>query len=143
MAKMKIYTVHINPGKKHPYESPVFVEESFNFAAFVFQWLWALYHRLWSAAIAVLVFNLLLTYVSLRFSLHPFSTLVCQVGFLFFFASLANDLWRDKLKRQGYITVDIVTSDNLVGAEQRFFERYFTQSRPVAYREPHSITSPA
>ncbi|MGB1540480.1 MAG: DUF2628 domain-containing protein [Rickettsiales bacterium] len=124
MAKMRIYTVHINPKKNHPYESPIFVEEGLNWPAFFFQWMWALYHKLWLAAFGIFAFNAMLSYLNFNGILHPLSIIILQLGFQFFIASHGNDLKRYALKKRGYITADIVTSDNLVGAEQRYFERY-------------------
>lgn len=136
MAKMRIYTVHIDPKKNHPYESPIFVEEGFNWMAFIFKGFWALYHRVWSAAIGLFGFDFLISYLDFRFHMHPVSLIALQFGFMAFVAFHANDLRREVLRRRGYTTVDIVTSDNMVGAEQRFFERYFTQPRPALKPAP-------
>lgn len=132
MAKMRIYTVHIDPKKPQPFETPIFIEEGFCWSAFLFQWVWALYQRLWAMAVSIIGFNLLLTYCSTHGFIHPISVSAIQIGFLVMIGFSANDLRRDQLRKRGYITTDIVTSDNLVGAEQRYFERYFSQKHSAA-----------
>ena len=122
---MRIYTVHIHPKKKRPHENPIFIEEGFNWFAFLFHWMWALYQRVWSVAIAVLLLNVLFAYANMSQWLHPISVTAMQLGLFFIMGTHGNDLRREALKKRGYITSDIVTSDNLVGAEQRYFERYF------------------
>jgi hypothetical protein len=139
MARMRIYTVHINPGKKHPYESPIFIEEAFNWAAFLFRPFWAFYHKLWIPA-----FVLLLLMVALEgmvgigvLPLHIFTFI--NLGIMVYTGFQGNDWRREKLKRQGYIVSDIVTSDNLVGAEQRYFERYYPHGRLPQTPATHSL----
>lgn len=148
MAKMRIYTVHINPRKKNPYESPIFVEEGFNIYAFLFRPFWALAHRLWLAA--AILFTLLIggeLLVAMEIlAVHVFG--VITLGVMVYTGFQGNDWRRNKLKRQGYIISDIVTSDNLVGAEQRYFERYYPYGRlpqtpPQNPPQKPSIPAPA
>lgn len=130
MARMQIYTVHIRANAKAPYENPIFLKEGFNFWAFIFVWGWALYHRLWLAA--GLLFGLeALVRLAIHFGmLSPFTGTLFGLCVQVLVGFHANDLLRGQLRRKGYIISDIVTSDNLVGAEQRFFERYFPLARP-------------
>ncbi|MCH2547843.1 MAG: DUF2628 domain-containing protein [Alphaproteobacteria bacterium] len=147
MAKMRIYTIHINPRKKHPYESPIFVAESFNVFAFIFHWIWALSHRMWLATILMLCFWTALNYLNYMQILHPFALMAVQLGYQILIGYQANDLRRARLKKSGYIISDIVTSDNLVRAEQRYFERYFPQGRlpqtPAHTASKNSVATPA
>lgn len=143
MARMRIYTVHINPRKKNPYENPIFVEESFNWYAFIFHWLWALSHRLWLVAFGLLMFWGIINYLSFTQILHPAAVFSLQVGFQIYIGFQANDWRRNKLKKQGYIISDIVTSDNLVGAEQRYFDRYYPEGRLPQTPPKTSIPAPA
>ena len=48
--RFKLYSVQVNPSSARPYETAEFVPEGFNFFAFAFGPLWALYHRLWVLA---------------------------------------------------------------------------------------------
>ena len=129
MAKMRIYTVHINPRKKHPYENPVFIEESFNWYAFIFRGFWALYQKLWLLALVAFAFEGAVGYLNYYQLLHPLALFALQIGFYAFLGFQANDIRRNKLKKQGYVVSDIVTGSDLVGAEQRYFERYYPHGR--------------
>lgn len=129
MAKMRIYTVHIRPDAKNPYEAPVFIEESFNWWAFIFRGFWAFYHRLWLWGVLLLAVEVLLQVLVVKMVIPSYTALLIRIGMQMLIGFHANDLRRAKLRRQGYITSDIVTGDNLVGAEQRFFERYYPAHR--------------
>lgn len=144
MARMRIYTVHINPSKKHPYETPIFIEEHFNLFAFIFREFWAFYHQIWSVGIALLGFRFLSVIAVQQHWIGMIPMSAISFGVMLWVAYSANDLRREKLKRQGYITVDIVTGDNLVGAEQRYFERYFAVNRiPTSRLSPEGHPIPA
>lgn len=141
MAKMRIYTVHIDPQKKNPYENPVFIEEAFNWWAFIFRGFWFLYHRLWLWGVGLIAFEIVMQVLIFKGHIPTAQYLVFRLGIQILLGYHGNDFRRARLKRQGYITSDIVTSDNLVGAEQRFYERYFTHYR-VPFSPAHSSTRP-
>ena len=126
MSRLRVYTVHINPSLPHPYEEAEFIEEGFNFRAFVFSTfgLWALYHRLWLPFVFLFIFNGFLFSLSTADS-NSIGMFAVQIGVNVIIGYLANDWLRGKLKRKGFIIADIVTGDSLISAEQRFFDRYF------------------
>lgn len=134
MAKVQIYTAYINPSSKTAFENPLLVREGLNWYAFFFTWIWAFYHRLWVPAVGGLLAILLL--LIMEASLHPLSMTIIQLCLQFFFATEANDWRRKKLKQRGYILADIVTSDNEVGAKQRFFDRYFPSAKTPITKAP-------
>lgn len=132
MNRLHIYTVHVNPSLPHPYEEAHFVEEGFNWMAFIFTGLWALYSRLWLAAIIILAVGLTI----FMLTLHHTNTLVLsvvQLGWHLIVGYSGNDLLRSKLKKNGFITADIVTGDSKLRAEQRFFDRYFASRNAPAF----------
>lgn len=127
--RMRIYTVHIAPQKKNPYENPVFVEERFNLYAFLFHICWALYHRLWLVSFAVLMVLVGISLMEYKEMISPIGGTALQFAFYILLGYHANDLRRSKLKKQGHLVVDIVTGPSLVEAEQRFFDRYFPEGK--------------
>lgn len=143
MARMRIYTVHIDPSKKHPYEHPVFIEEGFNWFAFLFHWMWALSQRLWLVAPLVFIGWCVVEALSWHRVMHPLPTLLLMLAFQAYIGLQANDWKRGKLKRQGHIISDIVTATDTVGATQRFFERYYPHGRLPQVPPKHSIPLPA
>jgi hypothetical protein len=130
MARLCIYTVHINPSLPHPYEEAEFVKEGFSLMAFFFTALWALYHRLWPQALGIAAFNGGLLYLLCDDVFAIPGYLILHLG-LHLFVGLEGTEWlRARLKDRGYITVDITTGDSQLRAEQRYFDRHFA-ARPT------------
>lgn len=122
---LHIYTVHVNTSLPEPYEQAQFVEEGFNWKAFIFTALWAFYNRLWLAGFVILAIN------SAIFTLSASDSGIVGLSLVEFAWHLligfwANDILRAKLRNRGFVTADIVTGDSLLRAEQRFFDRYFS-----------------
>jgi hypothetical protein len=125
MSKPHIYTVHINPSLREPYEKAVFIEEGFSWMAFFFTGLWALYNRLWWWALGIFIFNATMLQLVDSSALTHTGIFIVQLSAQILIGSYAHDWQRAKLRKRGYIIADIVTGDSLLGAEQRFFDRYF------------------
>jgi hypothetical protein len=121
--RVKIYTVHIKPGMENAQARAVFVKEGFNLWAFLFTIVWALYKRLWIVALLLFIANALLLLMLKGHVLSPASLGAIHVGFHFIMGSWGNDWVRARLTRHGYILADIAAGDNLLRAEQRYFER--------------------
>ena len=127
-----VYTVHIDPSLPHPYEEAQFVEEGFNWRAFLFSAIWALYNRLWLFFAILICVSCLI----IAFSWHGISVMgiiFIQFAWHLFVGYTGNDWLRAKFKSKGFITADIVTGDSLLRAEQRFFDRYFAARDNLAF----------
>jgi Protein of unknown function (DUF2628) len=124
----RVYTVHINPSLPKPYEAAEFVEEGFNIKALIFSGFWALYHRLWWPMFAIIVGNMMIFQMADSGAISEVGRAVLQLAFNLFIGFEANDWRRAKLAGRGYITADIVTGDSMIRAEQRFYDRYFTET---------------
>jgi len=123
--RTKIYTVYLKP-EDGLFRKPRFIKEGFNFAAFLFTGLWALYHRLWMPLVMILAVNIALGYMLQSHVLLKLSYLVAQLGFNLLIGFHANDWLRARLASQGYIFADVSAGDSLLRAEQRYFERALT-----------------
>lgn len=119
-----IYTVHVKPAAGNKPQDIVFVREGFNIWAFVFTVLWALYHRTWLFAAVCLAWGLVLGMISREQIFHSVSFGLLQVGISAIFGYMANDELRENLKKRGYTQEFVATGDNLIKAEQRFFDRH-------------------
>lgn len=124
---MKIYTVHVKPGAGGS-EKPVFVREGFNWMAFLFTGLWALYQRLWWPAFFIAVFNVALITAGRHHAVSSESVSIIQLGFQVLIGYLGNDWLRARLRHRGYVMADITAADSQLRAEQRYFERYLAAS---------------
>lgn len=125
MARLCIYTVHVNPSLPHPYEAAEFVQEGFSWTAFFFPPFWTLYHRLWWPFMGIMALNAanLLLLEEAVFAFPGY--LILHLGIHLLVGFQGTDWKRERLKSKGYITADITTGDSMLRAEQRYFDRYF------------------
>lgn len=139
MSRLRIYTVHINPSIPNPYEEAKFVEEGFNWKAFVFSGLWTLSKTLWLPSIVIIAINAAIASSALA-GIGPAGIGCMLLAWNIIIGYLANDWLRSKLKDRGYIIADIVTGDSLLCAEQRFFDRYFSsrENAPAFGSQAHA-----
>lgn len=131
--RLHIYTAHIDPSKSHPYEDTEFVEEGFNWMAFFFTSLWALYHRLWWQAGIIMVYNFFMLQMVKSGNYTQFGITLIQLCIQIYIGFEGNDWLRMRLRKKGYITADIVAGDSETSAELRFYDRYLPKviSRPA------------
>jgi hypothetical protein len=125
MARLHVYTAHINPARTQPYETVEFVEEGFNWTAFILTIVWALYHRLWLVSACLVALNVIALERMHNGMLSHSGYGIISLGVHLIVGCYANDWRRAKLARKGFVIADIVTGDSLIRAEQRFFDRYF------------------
>jgi hypothetical protein len=129
-SRLNIYTVHLKPDAKDEIERLRFISEGFNFYAFIFTIFWALYQRMWRFAAVVALLNATVAFALWSAGeLLPPTTNICQIGLQLWCGFAANDFLRAKLKRQGYITYALVSGENELRAEQRFFDQHAGQLR--------------
>jgi hypothetical protein len=124
-SRLHIYTVHIKPERKAGQASDIrFVEEGFSWMAFVFSTLWALYNRLWLMAGLIIALNVLMMMVAETIRLDVISLSILQLGFQVWIGFHGNDFLRSALRKRGYVTYALVSGENTMRAEQRFFDRH-------------------
>lgn len=125
---MSVYTVHEPPLRAAETmpdpERFVFVRDGFSIWAFLFSWLWMLWHRMW----LVLVIYVALA-VGLETGLHRAGVSSAVLGIVAFLLSLlvgveASTLRRFTLARGGWKNVGLVSGDSLEEAERRFFDAW-------------------
>lgn len=129
MARLRVFTIHIKPGLAQPYDEAEFVEEGFNWRAFFFNAFWLLYKRLWVPALLVIAANALCVTAEEMKMLQPASIVVLQIGIGLIVGYHGSDWYRARLKSKGYIVADIVSGENLLRAEQRFYDRFAAAGR--------------
>lgn len=123
---LHIYTVHVKPGYRPGEDEPLFIREGFNIWGFLFTLMWAFYQRLWLIGSIILTFNICVGLLRSHGFITEGSSFVILLGSQAFIGFQGNDWIRDRLKRQNYITAGIVSGENLLRAEQRFFDHYAT-----------------
>ena len=125
---MKIYTAHIKPGTPGAGERPVLLREGFNYYAFFFTWIWALYQRLWLQVVLILAFQFLVAMLMKAQTFTPASCVLMQFAFQLLVAWQANDWVRTRLTRRGYIMADVAAAESRLRAEQHYFERHLAST---------------
>ena len=121
---LNIYSVHIRPSDiGHP-DRIRFVREGFSFYGFAFGALWALYHGLWRVMFGLFAANVALGVIAEMFALDAFSLMILQLGLQCWFGFAAHDCLRRQLERKGYVMTALVSGENRMRAEQRFFDRH-------------------
>jgi hypothetical protein len=123
---MRIYTVHLGP-RSGPYAEAVgardliAVKEGFSWPAFFFTALWALWHRMWLVAIAMVLVPAVIDTATLH--LDEVVRGLIDFTILVVIGMFANDWRRRDLARRGYEDVGVVAARGLDAAELRAAEK--------------------
>jgi hypothetical protein len=124
MARTRQFTVHLRTWSTAPDREARFVREGFCWAAAVFSVFWALYHRLWFAALMLAAIAAALALAQEFPDIDPLLVELAGVGVSLIFGFEANDIRRRALTRRGFAEAAIVSAASLGEAEQRFFDRH-------------------
>lgn len=129
---LRVYTAHLPPASSDD-PMPALVKEGFSWPGFFFGVVWALWHRLWIEAAALLA---LFIAAGVAFDAagigEPFdSTVMFAIALLIGFNG--NDWRRQSLRRRGYQEAGVVVGPDADTALRRFLDlRAVTvQARPV------------
>ena len=119
---MKFYAVHLRRHGLDPDGDVVLVKEGFSWPAFLLSFVWALWHRLWLAAV---LFGLAQAAISLGIYLvhpDPVSQTVLSLGLAAIIGYLAADIRQHKLARQGFAFAGVVVGNDVDQAYRRFLD---------------------
>lgn len=117
---MRVYTVY-QPPVVEPDDEPILIKEGFAWWALVVPLLWALYHRVWSMALVVLLVGAGLEVGLTVAGVDPLGHFIASAGLSWLFASIANDWRRRALERRGYHMAGVVAAGDRASAELRWF----------------------
>ncbi len=119
---MRHYTVHLRRHGPDADSDLVLIKEGFCWPAFFLGPLWALWHRLWLAALVLLVADLGLSGTALLLRLDGLSQGAVSVGVVAIVGFVANDLRRRGLERRHYALAAVVSAAGREAAEWRFID---------------------
>jgi len=119
---MRFYSVHLRRHGLDPDRDVVVVKEGFAWPAFLFTTLWALWHRLWLAAAAIVLAQALAAAVVHAVGADAVSGFVISLALAAVVGVVANDARRRKLDAQGYELAGVVSGDNGDMALRRFLD---------------------
>ena len=124
MARVKLYSVHLRAWSNEADRDAVFVREGFSWGAFVFSLAWALWHRLWVAALLIAGALAALALAEEFLDVGLVLTEAASLAVSLWIGFEANDWRREALRRRGYAEAGIVAATSLAEAEHRFFTRH-------------------
>ena len=119
---MRLYTVHFHHRIIGADRDLVLIKEGFSWPAFFFSFLWALWHRLWLAALIVFAASLALGSLMVFINLDQASQTAASLGLSAIVGFVANDLRRWELERRGFAPCGFVSAKDREAAEQRFLQ---------------------
>lgn len=119
---MRIYTVHDRPGSLQPDRGAVAVKEGFNWPAFLFTFVWALWHRAWYAALGLAVAALAMEAVLVAAGADDFTQAAAALAYSVLVGFGANDWRRAALARRGYRAAGVIAAPDEDTALLRFFD---------------------
>ncbi|MBO31502.1 MAG: hypothetical protein CMM74_00780 [Rhodospirillaceae bacterium] len=133
---MRIYTVHDKGGPTRNSGAAageaVPMKEGFSWPACVFSVLWALWYRLWLAALVFFLANSILSWLLRDFGADGVAQAVTAIALALIIGWTANDFRRRKLSKQGYRESAVVIASNKDSALQRYFDSQRPSTAPVS-----------
>lgn len=144
---LRVYTVHTAPARAKRWEPldplPELVKEGFSWPAFFFALPWALYHRLWltAAAMVALIAAMSVAVEELRLGQLSVSLICFAIAVLV--GLLGNDWRRAALRRRGYGEGGVVTAPNIETGLRRYLDLQAIGAsvapRPAAQAQPWGV----
>jgi hypothetical protein len=117
---MRSYTIHHRAGTNG--DDVVVIKEGFSWGAFVFNFLWALWHRLWLASLALLVVMLAIDAAADFLGVNQVLAAVIELAVSLWVGFNANDWQRRALERRGYALGAVIAAPNADAALRRFVD---------------------
>lgn len=119
---MRLYSVHLRRHGLDPDRDLVLVKEGFSWPAFFLTFLWALWHRLWLAAVVIFVAQAALGVVVVLSGAGPLAEVAMSLGLSVVIGFVAGDLRRGKLATQGFALAGIVAAEDFDSALKRYLD---------------------
>lgn len=117
---MRIYTVYETNNMKHIIVS---VKEGFNWLAFMFSALWAIYNRMWLFTLVILATNVFIGWAVIKFGGDMTSLMTALIGVAALIGWTSNDLRGYALVKRGYKAVATVLASNSDSAIERYLRK--------------------
>lgn len=144
---LRVYTVHTAPARTKRWEPldplPELVKEGFSWPALFFSFAWALYHRLWLVAAALVALMTGIGVAADEFRLGQVSVSLTCFAILVLVGFMANDWRRAALRRRGYGEGGVVTAPNMETALRRYLDLQAIGAsaapRPAAQAQPWGV----
>lgn len=127
---MRIYTVHDRLDSVGENRDAVAVKEGFNWSAFVFTALWALWHRLWRVFVIMTVVLAALEGAVYFAGADPATTAAAGLAYGLIVGFGANDWRRAGLARRGWRQAGVVAAVDADAALRRHYDLHGVPAAP-------------
>lgn len=140
---MTVFNVFERPGQGP--DTAVLVPEGFSSRAFLFSFLWALWHRMWIVAAILVALLAALALAVSYLGLPPLAASGLDLGIALIFGHEANNLRCLGLRWAGYDEASVIVADSLEAAELEHAFAHVSpqQPRPFAPPPPRPMQAPA
>ena len=119
---MRVYTVHLRRHGLDPDRDVAVVPEGFSWGAFLFGFLWALWHRMWWTALGLFVISAAAELVAELLLADPLAQGAVGLGVALAIGYVAQDLRRRHLTARGFAEAGVVTGRDGEEALFRYLE---------------------
>ncbi len=119
---MRVYTAHRRDAGLFEPPDLVLVKEGFCWPAFLFGFLWALWHRMWLTALLLFLAEALLAVVAAALGLATMAQIALSAGFMLFVGFGANDWRRRSLRRRGFEEGPVLVAEGPDAAAWRLMQ---------------------
>jgi Protein of unknown function (DUF2628) len=120
MIGVKVYSIYANPGEP---ESAIAVKDGFSWFAFFLAPLWALYHRMWVAAILLFLINAAFMGLADAKIANPEIWSVMHMIVMLICGFEGNGWLEKNLVKRGFELKDIIMSPDAFRAKYKFLRR--------------------
>jgi hypothetical protein len=121
---MRVYTVHLRRQGLDLENDIQLIKEGINWAALLFTALWALWHRLWWPALAVIAASMLVAGFGKSLGADEPTQSLLGFAVAAVLALLANDLRRAALERRGFTEAGVVCAADEDAALLKFMQAH-------------------
>ena len=139
---LRVFTVHTPPARTKRWEAldplPELVKEGFSWPAFVFGIAWALYHKLWLVAAALVVIAAALGVALEQLQLGRAGSALVFFALAILTGLLGNDWRRAALRRRGYGEDGVVTAADAETALRRYLDLRAIAGTPLRPAAPQA-----
>jgi hypothetical protein len=126
---MRVYTVHIPPASPRQAD-PVLVKEGFSWPAFLFGPIWALTHRMWLVALALVALDVVGSAALDAARMAPAAQAVLSLAVAVLIGAHANDWRRWSLDRRGFRNAGVVAARNIDEGLERYIDSATLRAPP-------------
>ena len=119
---MRFYSVHLRRHGLDPDRDFLLIREGFSWAAFLFGGLWALWHRLWLAAVVLLLVQAMIDFAMVQIGANVAAQAAVGLAFAIGAGIFGNDLRRRRAAVDGFVEVGVVAAPDREAAETRLLD---------------------